>query len=74
MKAILIALAILFGQESGYVIEKTYEGGAAENDLYIIEYSDNHRMQIEADDLEPGDAVTVWFIFGQPTIIRYRAN
>lgn len=74
MKAIILTLAILFGQESGYVIEKTYEGGRTENDRYIVEVSDYHRYEIEADDLDAGDAVTVWFLFGQPAVIRYKAK
>ena len=74
MKSLILALAILFGQQSGYVIQKTYEGGSTENDRYIIEVSDYHRYEIEADDLETGDHVTVWFLFGQPTLIRYKAN
>lgn len=74
MKALILAVMILFGQEAGYVIEKTYEGGSQENDRYIVEVSDYHRYEIEADDLEAGDAVTVWFLFGQPAVIRYKAK
>lgn len=74
MKSLLFALIILFGQQTGYVIEKTFEGGKSENDLYIIETADYHRYQVEADDLEKGDCVTVWFLFGQPTLIKYKAN
>ena len=74
MKAVFLAMLLLFGQRSGYVIEKTYEGGQHENDLYIVELPDYQRIQIEADDLEPGDFVTVYFLFGQPAIIKYKAN
>lgn len=74
MRSLLLILAILFGQQTGHVIEKTYEGGQHENDFYIIETSDSHRYQIEADDLDQGDRITVWFLFGQPTLIRYTAN
>lgn len=74
MKSLLFALIILFGQQTGYVVQKTYEGGSTENDRYIVEVSDYHRYEIEADDLEEGDSVTVWFLFGQPALIKYRAN
>lgn len=74
MKTLLIALVILFGQQSGIVIEKTHEGGQTANDFYIVEFSDGHRQQIKADDLEPGDSITAWFLFGQPAVIRYKAN
>ena len=74
MKTLLLAIAILFGQQSGYVVQKTHEGGSQENDRYIVEVSDYHRYEIEADDLEEGDSVTVWFLFGQPTLIRYTAH
>lgn len=73
MKAIILAIMILFGQQTGYIVEKTYEGGKTENDLYIVEFPESHRVQIESDDLEPGDCVTVWFLFGQPAVVQYKA-
>ena len=71
MKTLFLAIAILFGQRSGYVIEKTFEGGQHENDLYIVEFTDGHRAQLEADDLEQGDFVNVYFLFGQPSFVKY---
>lgn len=71
MKALLLVIAILFGQQTGVIIEKTYEGGRDENDLYIVEYSGGHREQIEADDLDAGDFVTVSHLFGQPASVKY---
>lgn len=47
-------------QYHGYVIEKTSEGGSQYDDYYIVNI-DGELYEVEADDLEVGDIVTVYF-------------
>lgn len=55
----------------GTVIEQTYEGWAEENDYYIIEFENGDLHEIESDDLQPGDEVTVYFWEGRPIRMYY---
>lgn len=55
----------------GTVIEQTYEGWSEENDYYIIEFENGDLHEIEADDLQPGDDVTVYFWEGRPIRMMY---
>lgn len=69
VKAIAVTLALI-GQY-GTVTEQTTEGGRWENDYYIVELEDGEKHEIEADDLEIGDEVTVYFLAGEPVYTRY---
>ena len=55
----------------GTVIEQTYEGWEEYNDYYIIEFENGDTHEIEADDLWPGDEVTVYFDGGEPVRTLY---
>ena len=67
MKKLICAALVLAGiafvpslkKEHGVVIEKTYEGWAESNDYYIIAIGEDC-YEVEADDLEVGDPVTVF--------------
>lgn len=68
MKTLLL-IGILAGLpigQHGTVLEKTVEGGSAFNDYYIVNL-DGQLYEIEADDLEINDPVTVYSI-GQYTL------
>lgn len=47
-------------QYHGYVVEKTYEGWSEYDDYYIVRI-DGELYEVEADDLNVGDVVTVYF-------------
>lgn len=55
----------------GTVVEQTYEGWAEENDYYIIEFENGDLNEIESDDLQPGDEVTVYLWEGRPVRMYY---
>lgn len=55
----------------GVVIEQTYEGWSEYNDYYIIEFENGDLHEIEADDLWPGDEVTVYFDHNEPVRTLY---
>ena len=59
---IKIAIAILLSvcPVHGYIIEQTYEGYAQYNDYYIVNINGN-LYEVEGDDLNEGEPVTVWF-------------
>ena len=61
----------VFNKQYGKVIEKTFEGYALENDYYLIEFTDGNIHEIECDDLENGDTVTVWFLGDFPVRTMY---
>lgn len=60
----------IFQKAHGTVIEQTYEGYAAEDDVYIIDVN-GQRFHILGDDLQEGDEITTWLIFGQPSRTVY---
>ena len=55
----------------GTVIEQTYEGWSEENDYYIVQFENGDLHEIESDDLQPGDKVTVYFYEGRPIRMMY---
>lgn len=55
----------------GTVIEQTYEGYSEENDYYIIEFENGDLHEIESDDLQVGDEVTVYFWEDRPIRMYY---
>jgi len=55
----------------GTVIEQTYEGYSEENDYYIVEFENGDLHEIESDDLQPGDEVTVYFYEDRPIRMYY---
>lgn len=55
----------------GVVIEQTYEGYSEENDYYIIQFENGDLHEIESDDLQVGDEVTVYFWEGRPIRMYY---
>lgn len=55
----------------GTVIEQTYEGYSEENDYYIIQFENGDLHEIESDDLQVGDEVTVYFWEGRPIRMYY---
>lgn len=60
----------MFRKTYGTVIEQTYEGYEAEDDVYIV-LVDGELFHIVADDLQVGDSITTWTLFGQPTRTVY---
>ena len=60
----------MFRKAYGTVIEQTYEGYEAEDDVYII-LVDGELFHIVGDDLQVGDSITTWMLFGQPTRTVY---
>ena len=55
----------------GYVTEQTYEGCYEnQNDYYIVNL-DGELHEIEADDLQVGDEVTVYFFLDEPVRTLY---
>lgn len=60
----------MFQKAYGTVIEQTYEGYEAEDDVYII-LVDGELFRIVGDDLQVGDSITTWMLFGQPTRTVY---
>jgi hypothetical protein len=71
IKVILAVLALLGAQkQSGYVVEKTIEGGAEYNDYYIVNLG-GELYEVEADDLEEGDTVTCYFIGDETVLTLY---
>lgn len=68
---ILLALLSLLPHQYGTVIEQTYEGYNEWNDYYIVLLDDGNIHEIEADDLEVDDRVTVYFLLGEPVRTLY---
>ena len=70
---ILLLIGLLLGVPSGHhgtVLQKVIEGGHAADDVYIVE-SDGQRFTVSADDLEPGDDVTVYTVGNMIVRTRY---
>lgn len=61
----------VFNKQYGTVIEKTFEGYSMENDYYLIEFQDGNIHEIESDDLDINDSVTVWFFGDIPIRTMY---
>ena len=60
----LLLIGLLLGMPSkayGTVTEKTSEGGHQYNDYYLVNIS-GELYETEADDLEPGDPVTIYIL------------
>lgn len=57
--------------QHGTVAEQTYEGYAESNDYYIVVLDDGNIHEIEADDLDVEDRVTVFFYEGEPVRTLY---
>ena len=55
----------------GVIIEETYEGYSEENDYYIVQFENGDLHEIESDDLQPGDEVTVYFFEDRPIRMMY---
>jgi hypothetical protein len=68
---ILLAMLALFPHTYGTVIEQTYEGYAEWNDYYIVLLDDGNIHEIEADDLDLDDRVTVYFFMDEPVRTLY---
>jgi len=60
--------------EYGTVTEKTVEGGSQYNDYYIVVLDSGDIHEVEADDLEVDDRVTVYFYEGEPLKTVYGAR
>lgn len=60
--------------EYGTVTEQTYEGGTQYNDYYIVVLDDGNIHEVEADDLEVNDRVTVYFYEDEPIKVLYGAR
>lgn len=66
LHAILLALLMLVTTPThAIVVEQTYEGYSQYNDYYIIDTGTDY-YEIEADNLNVGDEVTVYFIGEYP--------
>lgn len=52
--------------QHGTVIEQTVEGYAVAEDYYIVVLDDGNIHEVEADDLDTEDRVTVFFYEGEP--------
>jgi len=63
--------AIGVTMQYGTVVEQTYEGYAKSNDYYIVVLDDGNIHEIEADDLDVEDRVTVFFYEGEPVRTLY---
>ncbi len=71
MLKLLIALLTLFTTPThAIVVEQTYEGYTQYNDYYIIDTGTDY-YEVESDDLEVGDEVTVYFIGDYPLKVLY---
>ena len=60
----LLLIGLLLGMPSkahGTITAKTSEGGHQYNDYYLVNIS-GELYEAEADDLEPGDSVTVYML------------
>lgn len=73
LHAILLALLMLVTTPThATVVEQTYEGYSQYNDYYIVEVKDeDFYYEVEADDLDVGDEITVYFIGEYPVKVVY---
>lgn len=59
---IIVSILMLFAEpRHGYVVVQTYEGYSKYNDYYLVNIN-GEIYEVEADDLEVNDNVTVYFI------------
>lgn len=71
---IVLTILMFFAQpKHGYVIAQTYEGYNEYNDYYLVNI-DGEIYEVEADDLDVNDNVTVYFIgnYTVQTLYGYR--
>lgn len=61
----------VFEKKYGIVTQEIYEGYTVENDVYIIQFENGNEKQIEGDDLNINDPVTVWFLYDIPVRMMY---
>ena len=52
--------------QHGTVVEQTVEGYTVAEDYYIVVLDDGNAHEVESDDLDTGDRVTVFFYEGEP--------
>ena len=57
--------------QHGTVIEQTVEGYTEAEDYYIVTLDDGNVHEVESDDLDTGDRVTVFFYEGEPLRTLY---
>ncbi len=57
--------------QHGTVVEQTVEGYAVAEDYYIVTLDDGNVHEVESDDLDTGDRVTVFFYEGEPLRTLY---
>ena len=57
--------------QHGTVVEQTVEGYTVAEDYYIVTLDDGNVHEVESDDLDTGDRVTVFFYEGEPLRTLY---
>lgn len=57
--------------QHGTVVEQTVEGYAIAEDYYIVVLDDGNVHEVESDDLDTGDRITVFFYEGEPLRTLY---
>ena len=66
LHTILVALLMLIATPNhGVIVEQTFEGYSEYEDYYIVEIDSNY-WEIESNELNVGDQVTVYFINDYP--------
>ena len=66
LHAMLVALLMLIATPNhGVIVEQTFEGYSEYEDYYIVEIDSNY-WEIESNELNVGDQVTVYFINDYP--------
>ncbi len=66
LHAMLVALLMLIATPNhGVIVEQTFEGYSEYEDYYIVEIDSNY-WEIESNELNVGDEVTVYFINDYP--------
>ena len=58
---IIVSILMLFAEpRHGYIVAQTYEGYSKYNDYYLVNIN-GEIYEVEADDLQVNDNVTVYF-------------
>lgn len=70
VKAMISILLVLCTPVHAVVVGQTYEGYSLYNDVYIVS-TGAETYEIEADDLEIGDEITVYFLGNEPVRTLY---
>lgn len=68
---ILMIILSLLPHITGTVIEQTYEGYDKYNDYYLVLLDDGNVHEIEGDDFDVDDRVTVYFLADEPIRMLY---